>query len=241
MTRNGRFRGSTAQHLPRRRQGAGESARWRPTRWRPGCCSTGRRCIGVAFRQGNEDREIRARREVILCGGAVNSPQLLQISGIGPARASAGDRRAGGARPARGRRQSAGPLRGAHLAPGARRRFDQPAGARGAAGRRGGAVLPDRQRRADLRRHHGSGVRPLPRGTGEPRSATSVHPGELRPGGVRRAGARARHDRGGLPGAPRQPRHRDGRVGAIRSPRPGSRPTTCRRRTTRVCCWPACG
>ena len=28
---------------------------------------------------------IRARREVILCGGAVNSPQLLQLSGIGPA------------------------------------------------------------------------------------------------------------------------------------------------------------
>ena len=27
---------------------------------------------------------VRARREVVLCGGAINSPQLLQLSGIGP-------------------------------------------------------------------------------------------------------------------------------------------------------------
>jgi len=30
-------------------------------------------------------RQVRARREIILCGGAVNSPQLLQLSGVGPA------------------------------------------------------------------------------------------------------------------------------------------------------------
>ena len=45
----------------------------------------GRRCVGVAYRQGGADREVRANREVILSGGAVNSPHLLQISGIGPA------------------------------------------------------------------------------------------------------------------------------------------------------------
>jgi choline dehydrogenase len=44
----------------------------------------GRTVVGVAYRQGNETREIRAR-EVILSAGAVQSPQLLQLSGIGPA------------------------------------------------------------------------------------------------------------------------------------------------------------
>jgi choline dehydrogenase len=45
----------------------------------------GRRCVGVAFRQNGQDRMLRAGREVILSGGAVNSPHLLQISGVGPA------------------------------------------------------------------------------------------------------------------------------------------------------------
>jgi choline dehydrogenase len=44
----------------------------------------GRRAVGVAYRQGGELRTVRARREVILCGGAINSPQLLMLSGIGP-------------------------------------------------------------------------------------------------------------------------------------------------------------
>ena len=43
----------------------------------------GRRCVGVAFRERGRQREIRARREVILCAGTINSPQLLQLSGIG--------------------------------------------------------------------------------------------------------------------------------------------------------------
>ena len=34
-------------------------------------------------------RQMRARREVLLCGGAINSPQLLQLSGIGPGAAVA--------------------------------------------------------------------------------------------------------------------------------------------------------
>jgi choline dehydrogenase len=44
----------------------------------------GRRATGVTFRQHGRLVTARARREVILCGGAVNSPQLLMLSGIGP-------------------------------------------------------------------------------------------------------------------------------------------------------------
>lgn len=44
----------------------------------------GKRAVGVRFRQGGEYKEVRAAREVILCGGSFNSPQLLQLSGIGP-------------------------------------------------------------------------------------------------------------------------------------------------------------
>ncbi|MBS0517758.1 MAG: GMC family oxidoreductase N-terminal domain-containing protein [Proteobacteria bacterium] len=48
----------------------------------------GKKAVGVRYRKGGRDGqpvEVRARREVILSGGAVNSPQLLQLSGIGPA------------------------------------------------------------------------------------------------------------------------------------------------------------
>ena len=44
----------------------------------------GGRAVGVAYRQDGETREMRCNGEVILAGGAVNSPQLLQLSGIGP-------------------------------------------------------------------------------------------------------------------------------------------------------------
>ena len=45
----------------------------------------GKRAVGVAFREYGQPRTVRAAREVILCGGAVNSPQLLLLSGVGPA------------------------------------------------------------------------------------------------------------------------------------------------------------
>ena len=44
------------------------------------------RAVGVEYRQGGETRVLRARAEVILAGGAINSPQLLQLSGIGPSK-----------------------------------------------------------------------------------------------------------------------------------------------------------
>ncbi|MEC7122722.1 MAG: GMC family oxidoreductase N-terminal domain-containing protein, partial [Pseudomonadota bacterium] len=46
-----------------------------------------KRAVGVVYRKGGRrgaEREVCARREVLLSGGAVNSPQLLQVSGIGP-------------------------------------------------------------------------------------------------------------------------------------------------------------
>lgn len=43
----------------------------------------GKRAVGVEFKKDDELREERAGTEVILCGGAVNSPQILQLSGIG--------------------------------------------------------------------------------------------------------------------------------------------------------------
>jgi choline dehydrogenase len=43
------------------------------------------RTTGVRFIADGKEEEALAQREVILCGGAVNSPQLLMLSGLGPA------------------------------------------------------------------------------------------------------------------------------------------------------------
>lgn len=45
----------------------------------------GRRAVGAEYRQGDLTAQVRARSEVILSGGAYGSPQLLMLSGIGPA------------------------------------------------------------------------------------------------------------------------------------------------------------
>jgi choline dehydrogenase len=45
----------------------------------------GRRAVGVHYRRHGRDHFVRARREVILSGGPINSPQLLKLSGVGPA------------------------------------------------------------------------------------------------------------------------------------------------------------
>ncbi|WP_299414818.1 GMC family oxidoreductase N-terminal domain-containing protein [uncultured Sulfitobacter sp.] len=45
----------------------------------------GKRATGAHYRVGKQEKHVAANREVILCGGAFNSPQLLQLSGIGRA------------------------------------------------------------------------------------------------------------------------------------------------------------
>lgn len=43
----------------------------------------GKRCVGVRYRQGGTVREARAGQDVVISGGSINSPQLLELSGIG--------------------------------------------------------------------------------------------------------------------------------------------------------------
>jgi choline dehydrogenase-like flavoprotein len=84
MTRGGRFRGSTAQTFlaeARRRRNLRVVTKAVATR----LLFDGRRCIGVAFRQNGRESRVAAAREIVVAGGTVNSPHLLQVSGIGPA------------------------------------------------------------------------------------------------------------------------------------------------------------
>jgi choline dehydrogenase len=45
---------------------------------------TGKRATGIEYTQNGKTRTANAKKEVLLCGGAINSPQILQLSGIGP-------------------------------------------------------------------------------------------------------------------------------------------------------------
>lgn len=44
----------------------------------------GRRAVGVRYRRGEMLHDVLVRREVLVCAGPVNSPQLLKLSGVGP-------------------------------------------------------------------------------------------------------------------------------------------------------------
>ncbi|MCH9673276.1 MAG: GMC family oxidoreductase N-terminal domain-containing protein [Gammaproteobacteria bacterium] len=43
----------------------------------------GKKCVGIRYSVGNEEREARVSREVVVSGGSINSPKLLELSGIG--------------------------------------------------------------------------------------------------------------------------------------------------------------
>jgi choline dehydrogenase len=84
MTRKGKWRGSTAQTFLKEAQGRA-NLRVETNALAARLLLEGRRCTGVSFGQNGELKSVRATREVVLCGGSINSPHLLQISGIGPA------------------------------------------------------------------------------------------------------------------------------------------------------------
>ncbi|MFC4764385.1 choline dehydrogenase [Dyella koreensis] len=46
---------------------------------------SGKQATGVAWMRGDQKQQAHVRREVLLCGGAIASPQILQRSGVGPA------------------------------------------------------------------------------------------------------------------------------------------------------------
>jgi choline dehydrogenase len=45
----------------------------------------GRRAVGLRYLRGDMPHTVRVRRELLVCGGPINSPQLLKLSGLGPA------------------------------------------------------------------------------------------------------------------------------------------------------------
>lgn len=82
--------------VSRGRRASTASAYLRPARSRPNLTVVtgahvarvlfeGRRAAGLVFRKGRNEQTASAEREVILSAGALNSPQLLMLSGIGPA------------------------------------------------------------------------------------------------------------------------------------------------------------
>jgi choline dehydrogenase len=82
--RNGRFRSGTAQtYLVRAKKRANLSVETNALARK--ILFEGKRAIGVEFSRGGQVLRVRAHREVIVSCGALKSPHLLQLSGVGPA------------------------------------------------------------------------------------------------------------------------------------------------------------
>ena len=103
------------------------------------------RVTGLELRHRGRAKIVRAGREVILAAGAINSPHLLQLSGIGDPTLLGRSRHCRCACASRGRREPAGPSAAPHDLPGRRTADAEHA-----------RQQPRRQSR------HGAGVRPVP-------------------------------------------------------------------------------
>ena len=142
----------------------------------------GERAVGVVGMRLSEMLVHRAEREVIVCGGAYNSPQLLMLSGLGRPAELEELQIEVVARGARGRAEPARP----------------PERRRGLLDRRGDLAVR-RAERGEPGAVRGGGARPahLERGRGgrvhahERRARGARHPGPLRPGALPVGGARA--------------------------------------------------
>jgi choline dehydrogenase len=96
------YNGATQEGVGYFQQTAHKGFRWssakgflRPAMKRPNLCVEtnaqttrvlfqGKRAVGVEYRKGNRLHQARAEAEVVISAGAINSPQILQCSGIGP-------------------------------------------------------------------------------------------------------------------------------------------------------------
>ena len=84
MTRRQRFRASTARTFLATAKGR-SNLMVHPNSRATRLLFEGKRCVGVAYERNGRPVAAGACCEVIVSGGSVNSPHLLQISGIGPA------------------------------------------------------------------------------------------------------------------------------------------------------------
>lgn len=82
MTRLGRFRGSTYRAFLARAANR-NNIDVRTNTLVSSLILEGRRCVGVRYVRDGVPGELRSRQEVILSAGSINSPQILQLSGIG--------------------------------------------------------------------------------------------------------------------------------------------------------------
>ena len=75
---------------------------------------SGNRATGVEYRQNGQLRTARAAAEIVVTAGAIGSPKIMMLSGVGPAAHLQGAWHRGGARPGRRRPESERPFRRRH-------------------------------------------------------------------------------------------------------------------------------